>query len=255
MKYFFLAISISLFLSCSTQQKVKSQIVLLTDSIQKPYAFLSELKIVSKNKILSEKINRAIQQLSENEAIKTIIPEERLTIKKKLLEDCFNLNNSECSYILEGYKVLSNINNILNIKYSYNGFENNEIWNKYACFDLETGERITYDLMFINPNIVLEEYNQRYISEIKTYIKKNKLLTEESKEEYELYKEHLEMKTPFKLQDLNNFVAIYDKTDKIKSVRFQYNGTGGVYKSMFPNGYIEFTIDELKPIVKKYLID
>jgi len=159
MKYLFIIFNISLFISCSAQQKVKSQVILLTDSIQNPYVFLNELKIISSNKTTSKNTNKAIQQLSENESIKTTIPEERLTLKKNLLKDCFKVDNSQCEYVLEGYKILSNLNKILSIKYNYNSFGSNENWNKYACFDLRTGERITYDLLFIRPKVVLEKYN------------------------------------------------------------------------------------------------
>ena len=255
MKYLFIIFSISLFLSCSAQQKVKSQVILLTDSIQNPYVFLNELKIISSNKTASENTNKAIQQLSENESIKTAIPEERLALKKNLLKNCFNVDSSQCEYVLEGYKILSNINKILNIKYNYNSFGSNENWSKYACFDLKTGERVTYDLLFIRPKVALEKYNQRYLSEIKAHLKENKLVTENDKEEYELYKDHLEMKIPFNLEDLNNLEFVYDKTNKIKYIRFHYNGTGGTYKALFPNDYIEFTIYELKPNLKEYLND
>jgi len=245
MKYIFLVLSIILG-SCSVQQKVKTRVIVLTDSIQKPYAFLNELKIVSSDKLIAKKTNIAIQRLSENVQLKTTIPEERLALKKKFLKECNVVGISECKSVPEGYKIITNTNYLLNIEYTYNGYRSTTNWYKYACFDLKTGEQLTYDKMFANPDKMLKKYNESYQSVFTGYLQHNNQETDEEREEYQSYKEHLKTRKPFQLTDLNTIEFIYTQTKKIDRIRFHYQGGGGNYRQLYPNDYIEFTIEELK---------
>jgi hypothetical protein len=250
-KYIVLFLNAFLFFSCSTQQKIKTKVIVLTDSIQTPYAYLNEIKVISKNKTISTNIVKIIQQISENKIIQTSNPEKRLILKKKLFKECFNSDMTKCKYIPEKYKILSNKNEILNIEYSYNSFGSHDEWYKYACFNLKTVERITHDKMFKDSNEILKKYNEKYVQRINNYIKNNRQKTEEDKEEYDIYKEHLETRNSFKLTDLNNVEFIYTG-NKIESIRFHYNGMSGVYNQLFPNDYIEFSTKELRPFLKDF---
>lgn len=251
-KYFIILISIIL-TSCTVQKGVKVQVVELKDSIQKPYVFINEIEIISKNKNLSGKTNTLIQQLSENKTINAIVPKERLRIKKERLENCFK-DVSNCNYIFEDYTILSNHSELLNIKYKYNTFRSNDEWLKFAMFDLKSGIQYTYDKMFANPTEVLKKYNERYESVIKGYIRNNKQETEKEREEYEAYKEHLKARNVFDLSDLNNVEFVYDKT-QITNMRFHYKGKGGNYRQLFPNDYIEFSFEELESYISKLVVD
>jgi len=55
--------------SCSINQEIKAKVVVLKDSIQNPYTFINEIKVISKNKKISEKTNKSVQLLSENKKI------------------------------------------------------------------------------------------------------------------------------------------------------------------------------------------
>lgn len=248
-KYIIIILSVFLISSCSSRYRVRNQVVLLTDTIQNPYVYLNEIKINSKN---SANILKKIQKLSENNMIKISNPEKRLAFKKKILKKCYNSSHiKECEYVPEKYKILSKKNEILCIEYSYNSIGSYDEWYKYACFNLNLREHLTYNKIFSNPNEVLKKYNKRYVQRINKYIKNNKQLTEEDKEEYEIYKSHLNLRTPFKLIDLNNIELIYNNQNKLEFIRFHYNGQGGVYRQLFPNDYIDFSINELKPFLKK----
>ena len=253
-KCLFIALSIILG-ACSTQQEIKTKVVLLTDSIQKPYVFLSELSIISNNNKISKKANIAIQNLSENQHIEISAPKERLILKKKFLQECFTTDVLKCKYTPEKYKILTNIDNILSLEYSYNNFGSYENWNKYACFDLETGEQLTFDKMLVRPEEVLKKYNKRYIVIIENHIDNNKQETEEEKDEYQSYKEHLKTRELFIVEDLNSIEFVYTETKKINSIRFHYHGSSGNHRQLFPSDYIEFTLDELKPYFSKSFKD
>jgi len=251
-KYFIIIISFIL-TSCTIQKDIKVQVVELKDSIQKPYVFINEIEVTSKNKDVSEELNKSIQKLSENKTVNTIVPKERLAIKKKRLEKCFK-DISNCDYVPESYIILSNNNNLLNIKYRYNAFGNKDEWLKFGIFDLKSGIQFTYNKMFASPEEVLKKYNERYLSVYKSYMIRNKQETEEEREEYESYKEHLETREAFVLSDLNNVELVYN-TDQVVKINFHYKGMGGNYSQLFPNDYIEFSFDELKQYMSKSFVD
>nr|WP_320117742.1 hypothetical protein [uncultured Marinifilum sp.] len=251
---FLLIISIILipFSSCSAQKKKEVdnsiRVQLLTDTIQEPYAYFSEIKVNPINKSLLKNI----QNLSENKSLNSIRPEERLQEKMELCNLCQEANISDCNYTPEGYKILTQKNSILNIEYGYNMFSNPDEYFKYAVFNLENGERITYKQMFNNAEAILKMYNDKYVSEIQDYLTELNKDDEEEFGEYDRYKSHLETRTPFQLEDLNNFEIVYDSTEtKVKQLKFHYNGQGGVYRRFFPPGFEEFSIEELKPHLKE----
>jgi len=143
---------------------------------------------------------------------------------------------------------------LLNLKYVYNLFGSRDNWYKYASFDLRTGKQLTYNEMFINPDKVLENFNTNYILVFKGFIKNNNQETDEEKDEYQSYIEHLETRKLFQLIDLNNVEFIYNEANETTNIHFHYRGQGGVYKKLFPNDYIEFTIEELKPYLSEFFL-
>ncbi|MBL4746284.1 MAG: hypothetical protein JKY08_07935 [Flavobacteriaceae bacterium] len=251
-------LSIIAFTYCSVQQAErlsKVRVIELKDSITKPhYIYFNELKVISNNKILKEKIILEIQNLSENKDLRSSIPNQRLKQKMTLSKKCNGLINVfDCNYVPEGYVVLSKQHGILNIKYSYNQYGSYDEYFKYACFNLKIGERINYPKMFTSPKSVLKMYNKKYVLGYETYLKKNNSQTadEYNIEEYEVYKEHLENRTSFQLKSLNNIELIYNQLGEITHIRFHHNGQGGAYKRFFPKSYEEFTIKELEPYLRE----
>lgn len=78
--------------SCKTNSQQfdnELEILILKDSIEKPYIFFSEISIISKDKSISTKLNQEIQKLSLNK-LSSDKPEERLKEKKYLLQQCIN---------------------------------------------------------------------------------------------------------------------------------------------------------------------
>ncbi len=247
----FLTITLISFSSCYAQKNKRIHTVkvgLLTDSILTPYMYFNEIVVTSENNNLLKNI----QSLSENKSLNSIKPEERIRKKIELYNFCKEANLSDCNYTPESYKVLSKTYNILNIEYAYNAYSNPDEYFKYATFNLITGERITYNKIFKNPPKILNDYNSKYTSEIKSYLKKLNTNDEEELDEYNLYKEHLETRNSFKLEDLNNLEIIYDPIKgKVTQLKFHYNGQGGYYRQYLQKGFIDFNIEELRP----YLTD
>lgn len=235
------------FASCFVQKKKEKgsvKVKLLTDSIISPYMYFSEIKVTPTNTVLLKNI----QNISENKNINSINPEERLKKKIALYKLCRKGSISFEKYTPEGYKIITNKNNILTIEYSYNEFSNPDEYFKYAAFDLINGERITYNEMFKSPSNILNDYNNRYTSEIKSYLKKLDRNDAEELEEYNIFKVHLETRNTFLLEDLNNLEIVYDAVkEKVTQLKFHYNGHGGVYKQYFQQGSIDFNIEKLKP--------
>ena len=242
--------------SCSIQKKNKAdnfiKVQLLTDTIQEPYAYFSELAITPTNNTLL----KSIQNLSENKILNSIDPKERLRKKIELSNLCHEGSLSFEKYTPEGYKILTNKNNILNVEYGYNMFSNPDEYFKYAVFNLVNGERITYQNMFNNAETILGLFNDNYVSEIEEYLTELNKDDQEELDEYNRYKSHIETRTPFKLQDLNNFEIVYDSAiTKAKHLKFHYNGQGGVYRRFFQPGFVEFNIEALKPYLTKEFKD
>lgn len=251
------------FFSCKVVQIAniaEVSIVEIKDSIIKPHSiWFNELKVISNNEGLKKKITFEIQNLSENEYLETNVPKERLEQKMLLYKEC-KATFSHCRYTPEGYTILSNDEGILNIKYSYNQLSSYDDYYKYACFNLKSGERITAENMFNNPNQLLDIYNNIYIEGYENYLRNyNPKIAdvhdssdyEHYQNEYELFKEHVENRTPFKIEDLNNLELIYGDLGKITHIRFHYNGQGRPYRIYFPPSYEEFTIEVLKPHLTK----
>lgn len=238
--------------SCSIQKKNKTEnsikVQLLTDTIQEPYAYFSELAITPTNNTLLKNI----QNLSENKLLNSIDPKARLRKKIELSNLCHKGSLSSEKYTPEGYKILTNKNNILNVEYGYNMFSNPDEYFKYAVFNLAIGERITYQNMFNNAETILGLYNDNYVSEIEEYLTELNKDDQEELDDHNRYKSHIETRTPFKLKDLNNFEIVYDATiTKAKQLKFHYNGQGGVYRRYFQPGFVEFNIEVLKPYLTK----
>lgn len=259
---FLLIISIVLisFSSCSAQKKQetnKIEIKFIKDTIfdkkgfKRGYAELEEIKVISSNKKVAEKLIIELHKISMNDSLTSHLPEDRIAQKKVFYRECIDVNDSyRCKYIPESYKVILNTTIFLSIEYKYNGFYNPDEYFKYAVFNLENGERITYKQMFNNAEAILKMYNDKYVSEIQDYLTELNKDDEEELDEYDRYKSHLETRTPFQLEDLNNFEIVYDST-KAKQLKFHYNGQGGVYRRFFPLGFEGFSIEELKPHLKE----
>jgi len=243
--YLFLGTNLILFSSCSAQKKketTSAKISVLEDSIIKPYTYFNELKVSLSNGTLQ----KHIQALSENTNLVSTVPEERLKEKITLFKLCLQTDISDCNYTPEAYKILSNKKTILNIEYSYNGFGNPDQYNKYASFDLIKEERLTHQQIFTDASSVINTYNTKYVANFEEYLNDLDTENEDDLDEYDAIKEHLKTRTPFRLNDLNNFELVY-VDDAIESIRFHYNGQGGLYKNVFPSGYEEFSLEDLKP--------
>ncbi|WP_148044315.1 hypothetical protein [Sinomicrobium pectinilyticum] len=152
----------------------------MEDSIENPYVYLNELKVNIPETKNSGKLMVNIQGLSENKELRSANPKKRLALKKELLKNCLQQKEAICLYIPEKYEMLYNARRILSLKYCYNSFGNRDEYYKYACFDLKTGERITYEEMFLNPEEILQTYNEKYVREITDYLRA--LKTEEDEE-------------------------------------------------------------------------
>lgn len=80
-----------------------------------------------------------------NDSITSHLPEDRIAQKKVFYRKCLDVNDSYyCKYIPESYTVILNTTNFLSIEYKCNGFYNFDEYFKYAVFNLENGERTTY---------------------------------------------------------------------------------------------------------------
>ena len=244
---FFFAILLLSSTCCLAQgnkEKANMEIEVLTDSISSPYMYFSEINVIPANTVLL----RNIQDLSNNKNLNTEKPVERLSKKKELYKLCSEGSIPMEQFTPESYKILSYKNNLLNIEYGYNGFSSSDEYYKYAVFNVNNGERIGYEAMFNNPQKILKLYNKIYASEIKRYLKSLDKNDEDEQETYMLYKEHLESKAAFTLEDLNNLEIIYDASnEKATQLKFHYNGIGGVYRQYFPADFVDFSIEKVKP--------
>ncbi|WP_157814207.1 hypothetical protein [Olleya sp. Bg11-27] len=106
--------------------------------------------------------------------------------------------------------------------------------------------------MFNNAETILGLYNDNYVSEIKKYLTELNKDNQKELDEYNRYKSQIETRTPFQLEDLNNFEIVYDSSlTKAKQLKFHYNGQGGVYRRFFQPGFVKFNIETLKPYLTK----
>lgn len=234
----------------SAQTKPSVELSLIEQTIADPYVYMNEVQVKSKQSGVDEKILRAIQALSENVSITSIDPVSRLQEKKALFESCSDM---QCGYVPESYKILSQKGHLVNIEYGYNEFSSMDEWFKYAVFDLRAAKRTSYSSLFNDPESVLALFESRYIAQTQRYIDRNPRETGDQEEEFFLYIEHLEIREPFVLADLNNLELIYGDSDQLSSVRFHYQGKGGNYRQTFPNDYIEIQRADLQPYFKMML--
>lgn len=214
---------------------------------------INELSAKSKDNDLNLKLNAAFQSLSENNNVLNTNPKERLKKKIELFTLCKeSLDN--CSYTPEGYTIIQN-EKFLNIKYQYNQFSSYDTYYKYALVNLTDGTRLIYSDIFSKPETVLKLYNQKYIETYTSYLSKYDLNTDDEEElnEYEIIKNHLDNRDFFKLEDLNNLELIYESSiNKFTEIRFHYNGSGGVYRSVLSNDFISFKLEDLNELISPY---
>lgn len=207
----------------------------------------------SKDNDLNIRLNAVFQSLSENNNVLTTIPKERLNKKIELFIHCKELLDN-CCYTPEGYTIIQN-KKFLNIKYQYNQFSSYDTYYKYALVNLTDGTRLTYSDIFSKPETVLKQYNKKYIETYMLYLSKYDLSTDDEEElnEYEIIKNHLDNRDSFKLEDLNNLELIYETSvNKFTEIRFHYNGSGGVYRSVLSNDFISFKLDDINELINPY---
>jgi len=213
---------------------------------------VNELSAVSDSEELNEKLNARFQSVSENKMIDWEMPELRLDEKEVLLNQCLE-NFDSCQYIPEDYAFEIH-RNFLNLHYQYNEFGSHDVFHKHALIDLSSGKRVLYLNMFDDPNRVLELYNAKYIEEFESYLTEfsGKSLSEDEQEEYDVIRNHLDSRKPFQLHELNNCELLFDSEKKrFTGLRFHYNGSGGIYKSILTEGSISFSLKELEPLINE----
>lgn len=213
---------------------------------------INELSAISDSKELNGKLNNRFQSISMNTELSSNIPLERIQEKCELFDKCLAFYDS-CSYIPEGYSFTTN-RNFLNLKYQHNGFGSYDLFYKHAVIDLESGNRLLYLNMFLEPNQVLAKFNAKYVQKTEDRLARltSKDLSEDEQEEYEIIRDHLDTREPFQLHELNECELIFDtQKKKFTEIRFHYNGSGGMYKPILTEGYISFTLKELNELLLK----
>ncbi|WP_091404772.1 hypothetical protein [Aquimarina amphilecti] len=246
MKYLIYIISITFFVSCNSQtnktENSKTKIIILEDSllINQSYAVFEELKIDNESSEVINKLQKEVQNVSVNGELKSNDPQKRLEIKKKLFSDCFKKDQiNECVYSPEGYKIQSENKGIVTIKYSYNQFSSYDQFFKYLTLDLQKNKLLNYDVVFVNPDTILKSFNDDYTKYFQDILDDLDLTKDEDQEEFDIIESHLEQRRPFELKDLNNYEFVF-KNNQIEIIRFHYNGMTGAYKSIIPNGYVDY---------------
>ena len=242
-------------LSCKTIGQKKQEnltIIIIEDSISKPYIYLNELSVIPDTHYIAKKLISEVQSLSVN-SLSSYNSQERIEEKKLLLLECLRTKFNSCEKsIPEAYKILLNKNQVLCLEYSYSNLGSKEEWFKYGCFDLKDGKRITYDKIFIHTEDLLNKLNNQYILNLKTELEEY----EEDDLEYEIIEDYLSDRTMFSTNDLNNFEIIYSKdSDKLEYIRFYYNGMGGIYSTVISDGYIEYSISEIKNYLNELFLN
>lgn len=252
-KLILITLSFLLF-SCNAQNPSKmSEEVLLVqkDSIahNNGFVYVNELSSKTSDKSPSGLLS-VIQELSENKLLRSKLPEQRLSHKKTMLKECLEENLQDCDYIAEGYEIRGGKNELLNIAYSYNQLGSADSFFKYGCYDINSEKRLIFTDLFEEPLLVLNEINEKYTDQLSNELSNY----EEEDYEYDIIAEYMGTKAPFQLSDLNNFELIL-KDENFTAIHFHYNGLGGNYKSVIPNGYIEYSLEDLKPRLKKSFIN
>lgn len=233
----FIVFSLAIVSCKSFGQRDDLKFVTLKDSIKKNNInyILEEFKVTCNDKNLENIINDEIYSLSVN-SIKSKKNSLRLKEKKKLLQECLNDSSLGCeNYSPERIVIISKTPNFLSLKYIYNSLNDKDEYFKYATFNLKTGKRITYDMLFSDVEKVIQLYENKYL-----------LNFDVNDEEIKGY---LEDRERFTSSDLNNFDFEYDTKGNIKAINFYYNGMGGNYRSIFPSGFEKIEIEKIFPLL------
>ncbi|MDG1331091.1 MAG: hypothetical protein P8P74_02095 [Crocinitomicaceae bacterium] len=250
MKLFFSACIFLLLTACGSNQDVNSyseyvKIVSNTDST------INELSATSDSMELNRRLNVRFQSFSENKDLISNVPIERIQEKAALWENC-KVSFDSCNYVPEGYS-FSTKRNFLNLKYQYNGFGSNDLSYKHGVIDLSNAQRLMHSAMYTDPLPVLKMYNTRYVKVYEDYLLQFQgELSQADQDEFDIIRNHLDDRAPFKLSDLDHFELIFDSKKKhFTEIRFHFNGQGGVYKAVLTEGYISFALKELDEFLLK----
>lgn len=237
------------FISYASQTQVNISYNQFVEVLSNADDTVNELSARSGKDALNRDLNSVFQSLSENKLLVAIEPQERVQRKTELLQQCFR-SMENCNYVPEGYAI-SIHRNFLSIKYQYNAFSSYDEYYKYAVVDLSAAERLTWSGIFIAPEDILERYNSKYVKENEDYLNRFDPgeLDEDQEWEFEVIRDHLDNRLPFKLDSLNNLELIFDETETLNAIRFHYNGSGGPYKSVLSEGYIAFDISEIEHLL------
>ena len=255
MKFFFFTLLFLTLVACGSHQDIEAYADYVKE-IANSDSTINELSATSDSEELNGKLNARFQSISENKDLYTTIPTERIVEKSMLFEVCKVLPDS-CTYIPEGYSFDIN-QQFLNLKYQYNAFRSNDVFYKHVVINLASARRLLYLNMFNNPNQVLEKFNAKYIKENEDYLATfaSTELSENDQEEYDIIRNHLDTRAAFQLHNLNNCELVFDtKKRRFTEIRFHYNGSGGVYKSILTEGYISFTLKELEDLLTEEFKD
>jgi len=256
MKFIVFSLIIAFCFSCKSQQELTKKSTLLVEILIDSTNSFNELSANTNIKDLNKKLNSTFQSLSENKSILSTDPKERLEKKIKLFEICKN-SKEKCQYTPEEYSINQH-KKLLNIKYQYNEFSNYDLYYKYALINLSTGLRLKHIEIFSESETILKLYNKKYIDENKSYLKKFDLdsADEDELDEYDIIKSHLDTRSLFELNDLNNIELIYNhESSEFTEIRFHYNGAGGVYKNVLTAGYISFKVNDIRELLTLKFVD
>jgi hypothetical protein len=249
MKFFLFTLLFLSLVACGNHQKLNAYSGYVKE-ISNSDSTINELAAVSDSEELNGRLNARFQSISVNKELYSKNPEERVQEKSELFDECLAFFDS-CSYVPEGYSFAIN-KQFLNLKYQYNAFGSNDLFYKHAVINLATGRKLVYLNMFTDPNQVLERFNAKYVKENEDYLASfaNTDLSENEQEEYDVIRNHLDSRVPFQLHELNNCELFFDaKKRRFTEIRFHYNGSSGVYKSILTEAYISLTLKEFKDLL------
>lgn len=223
---------IILFSAFTNSQNLK----ILNDSIfiDNSYFKLQELKVISKNELVKNKIYKTIQSTYDIfDEVYFNTPEERIKIKKDTLSKRIIENRlRESNLGFEDYKIYYDKNNIINISIGIQSYGSPWEGIQYYCFDLNNGKRIGLDL-FIKQQVLLKKIRYK--------------LNEQSKN------------LSVKQNDLSNFKIMTDKNYHISGIEFSVFDT----KNYRNSGYQEFIVhfdwseinEYISPLYKNILLE
>lgn len=249
MKYLIFILPLFLLIQCAkTQEKVT--ISILKDSLyhNNDFIYLNEVQVIAKDSILAQKIYKSIIEISENAANVVAGPYQRLEEKKKILAECFLSDNIiPSSYVCENYEILSVNKRFLSFKYQYNQRGNYSLYEKYFLINTHNGERLKTSTLYNNVDSLVSFYNEKYKQELKNEIS----LSSTDEVVVDVLNDYLINFNGFNSKDLENIELVSNEDNEIVKIRFHYNGLSGYYKSIWPQGFLEFDINSLKPYLRK----